>query len=168
MFKRSSVHRQGSSPTGFLTVDALDATLDRLSLSPMGLRFLSSSVVAFAAALLLASRMDLGVMGIAVQDAVLSSVIWEWLFTRVHLDEVVLISTARSVDFLRVITPGVGNELAAAFAMVVAVVLIAGWASKLSLAETLSRRRAFMRRLDCRDKSFHYSCDQFWLRVQGR
>jgi hypothetical protein len=168
MFKRSAGHSQETSPIALCAGDALEASTAGFSLTPVGVRFLASGFAVWAAVLVLLSRMDLGVMGAAVQDVLLSTSSWEWLITRVHMDEVVLIATARSADLLRTITPGVGNELAVAFASVVAVVLIVGRASVISLVEKIARRRAFRRRQDCRHTSFHYTCDQFWLRVQGR
>jgi hypothetical protein len=101
-------------------------------------------------------------------DAILGILAWDILTSRRDIDQTILMAVTRADVSIHADPPQARNELATLFAAIVAIALVIGRASVMPLADKIARRRAFMRRMDRRDNSFHYTCDQFWLRIQGR
>jgi hypothetical protein len=166
MISRTAALRQAPPPTGYARGFASLGLSVQVRQPGSGGHL--SRVAACVFGMMLASQLEWGELQNFVLDVVLGFAAWDSLLMRADIDELMLIGATRTDVIFHAVTPGVGNEVATMFATIVAIALVVGKATVLPLIEKIARRRAYMRRLDCRDKTFHYSCDQFWLRVQGR
>ena len=167
MFKRTAVQRTEGAPTGLLSGVDCWTSPNGLALHVRG-DALAFRIALVGVAVWFVSLLDLdGLMTIAL-DSILGIAAIESLIMRPDLDEAALIVATRSGFVFHAISPGARSEVVALFAAIIAVVLVIGRATVLPLADKLARRRAFVRRMDARDTPLHYSCDQFWLRTQGR
>lgn len=167
MFERTAVQRTEGGPVGLLSgVDRCASSNGRVL--PVRGEALAFPIALVGVAVWFVYLMDLDAFMTLAMDSILGIAAIESLIMRPDLDEAALIAATRSGFIFHAISPGARSEVVTLFATIIAVVLVIGRAAALPLADKIARRRAFMRRMDARDTPLHYSCDQFWLRTQGR
>jgi hypothetical protein len=168
MSKRSGDRRQGLPTAEFCPEVVFQTPSASYALSASEVRALPFRFAAWIVVVLLLSRLDFAALGQAFRDVLLNTAMWDRLFMRIDIDEVVLFAATRPAGVLRTVVPGVGAEVASMFVALVTFVLVVGRTSPELPADKRAREMAFRLRQACRSTSLHYSCDQFWLRIRGR